>query len=723
MRLRIGRSVVALVIAMALVPTSLSAQAVPSSRPTNQELTTVRAADKDWITYGGSLFNQRFSTLNQINTSNVDQLKGAWMTRLGSGRGSKYKFEADPLVIDGVMYIPTGNDDIFALDAKTGRKIWEYFSDIPQVNDTICCGWNNRGVAAGQGMIFSGQLDGSFVALDQKTGRIAWRTQLEDYKDGYSITGATRYFDGLVFTGISGGEYGIRGRVYALDAATGREIWRFYTVPGPGEIGSETWPMNDPDPLIRDIYLRGGATVWQAPAIDPELGMLYFTTGNASPREGSLRPGDNLFTASFVALDYKTGKYRWHFQQVKHELWDYDLPNPPVLFDQMYNGQMRKGIYQASKTGWLYFLDRTNGQPLIGMEYKPIPPDPYPGASEKQNASPVQPYPVGDSYMNQCPEPLPQFPFIADKAGCIFTSYWDVPILLRPSNGGGTNFSPTSYHPPTGYVFVNASEANQATAADLLSPREFEVGRSYRRQFHPPVIGSSVTSTMTAMDSRTNKIVWQKREQGENGYGWASTAGDIVFAGHVDGNLSAYNVRTGEELWKFQTGWGISAPPMTYMLDGVQYVAVASGGNRGGNVTLDGDAVWAFTLNGVIDQLPSPPPIQTKVNPPAANVRLGGEVGLNPPTTTAGGTWTFDGTFRTLDFRFEPQGVTVPKGTTLSWENLGSTVHTASETKGVWDTGEFASGEVKSIAFDTPGTYDYICKPHPWMIGRIVITE
>src|SRR4051794_39099542 len=199
------RILAVLTIALLVLPMQVSAQAEPTipgfGRPTNQELASAKMGGKDWITYGGSLNNQRYSSLNQINTSNVSTLKGAWMTRLNSGRGSKFRHEADPIVIDGVMYIPTGNDDVFALNAKTGQKLWEYFSDIPQTNDAICCGWDNRGVAVAEGMVFSGQLDGSFVALDQKTGKIAWRVQLEDYREGYSITGATRYFDGKVFTG------------------------------------------------------------------------------------------------------------------------------------------------------------------------------------------------------------------------------------------------------------------------------------------------------------------------------------------------------------------------------------------------------------------------------------------------------------------------------------------------------------------------------------------
>jgi len=490
------RTIACIVLGLTLMPSSSFAQAAPTVRPTQQELASVRAAGKDWITFGGSTFNQRYSTLDQINTTNVQTLKGAWMTRLGSGRGAKYKFEADPLVVDGVMYIPTGNDDIFALDAKNGKKIWEYNSDIPQVNDLICCGWDNRGVAAGDGRIYSGQLDGSFVALDQKTGKVLWRTQLEDYHDGYSITGATRYFDGLVFSGMSGGENGVRGRVYALDAKTGAEVWRFYTIPGPNEIGGDTWPNDG------FSYLHGGGTVWQAPAIDPELGMLYFTTGNAGPWNGDTRPGDSLFATSFVALDYKTGQYKWHFQEVHHDIWDFDAPSPTVLFDQTYNGQPRKGIFQCGKTGWCYILDRTNGQPLIGIDETPVPQEP------RNNTAATQPIPRGDAFVDQCGQPIPDFPL----TGCIYTPFWDVPVVLRPTASGGAEFSPMSYSPQTGYIYVTGNEADLALAN---KPIPFELGRKWVGVTISSVIGADITNTLTSLDSRTNKIAWQKHGKGE----------------------------------------------------------------------------------------------------------------------------------------------------------------------------------------------------------------
>jgi quinohemoprotein ethanol dehydrogenase len=588
------------------------------------------------------------------------------------------------------------------LDARTGRKMWEYSSDIPQVNDLICCGWDNRGVAAGDGMIYSGQLDGSFVALDQKTGRIAWRTQLEDYHDGYSITGATRYYDGLVFTGMAGGENGIRGRLYALDAKTGSEVWRFYTIPAPGEFGSDTWPSGT------DAWTHGGGTIWQGPAIDPDLGMLYFSTGNAGPDyDGSVRPGDNLFTASMVALDYRTGQYKWHFQQTHHDIWDYDSPSPVVLFDQMYNGQQRKGIYECSKTGWCYFLDRTNGQPLIGITEKPVDQEP------RNATAATQPFPVGDSVTNQCPDPLPQFPV----TGCVFAPFWDTPVLMRPGGGGrgGTEFSPTSYSPQTGFVYVNAGMQDGVLS---VAPQRFVLGKRYTGQAGGTALGAPIKSTFTAMDSRTNKIAWQKIEDGDQGYGAVSTAGGLVFRGKLDGNLVAQDAQTGQDLWQFQTGWGISAPPMTYSLDGTQYVVVAAGGNRGGATTLDGDAVWAFSLTGTVGSVAAPKTPDTRVALAGAPKKIG-DLLQNPGTI--GDDQRFDGTIDTEDYSFSPVRVSVPVGTTLTWQNNGAVVHTATEQHGAWNTGDINGGQSASVTFDQAGTYLYNCVPHPWMIGEITV--
>src|SRR6516165_9376483 len=353
---------------------------------------------KDWVTNGGNLTNQRYSTLTQINTSNIKQLKGAWMTRLkGSGFDAKYSFEASPLVKDGIMYVITGNDDVFALYAKTGEIRWEYWSGISR-NRLLCCGWANRGLAMGEGLLFFGQLDATVVALDMKTGEVVWKTPIAQYEDGYSITSAPLYYDGIVYSGISGGEYGVRGRLTALDAKTGAILWRSYTLPEPGEFGSDTWPSGT------DHAMRGGAPIWNTPALDPELGLVYFSTGNCAPNhDGSMREGDNLFCASIMALKAKTGEYVWHFQQVHHDIWNYDASSPVVLFDTVINGQPRKGIAEAGHTGWVYILDRTNGQPLIGVEERPVPQEP------RQKTAKTQPYPIGDATVPQCADKLPDY--------------------------------------------------------------------------------------------------------------------------------------------------------------------------------------------------------------------------------------------------------------------------------------------------------------------------
>jgi alcohol dehydrogenase (cytochrome c) len=670
--------------------------------PTQDELTKTTSGGANWYTYGGALNNQRYSSLDQINAGNVSNLKGAWMTRLGSGKGAKYKFEADPLVVDGVMYLATGNDDIFALDATTGHTLWQWESDIPQDIGTICCGWDNRGVASGGGLIYAGLLDGSFVALDQKTGKLAWRTQLEDYHNGYGMTGSVRYYDGMVFTGMSGGEFGIRGRVYGLDAKTGNEVWRFYTVPGPNDIGGDTWPNDDTS------YLHGGGTVWQAPAIDPDLGMLYFSTGNAGSWRGDRRPGDNLFTSSIVALDYKTGKYRWHFQQVHHDIWDLDSSSPVVLFDQTYNGQPTKALFECSKTGWCYILDRSNGKPLTGMQEKAVPQEP------RHLTAATQPYPDGDPFVNQCAAPVEDFPV----AGCVFTPYWDVPVMYRPALDGAATFNPMSYDPQTGLIYALGHE-NQLTLAvkeaDLVTGKwwiETTVGV-------PP--GAPEQSTVTALDSRTNKVVWQQRRDGADSKGDLTTAGGLLFFGNPDGTLKAADAATGNQLWSFQVGWGIGAPPMTYTVNGDQYIAVASGGNVGGNVTLDGDAVWAFKLNGTVDQVPAPPPIATKNGSFGGPPVMLGQPLQFPFGQTSYDTVPFSGTLYIDDFTYTASKVQVPVGTTITWQNNGPSAHTATDAKGAWDTGNIEAGQSGSITFDTPGTYTYACTPHPWMQGQIIV--
>ena len=649
---------------------------------------------KDWVTSGGNMTNQRYSTLKQIDTSNVKQLKGAWMTRLkGSGFGGKYSAEATPLVKDGIMYVVTGNDDVFALNAKTGENLWERWSGIDQKISTVCCGWLNRGLAMGEGMLFLGQLDANVVALDIKTGKEVWKTPIEDWRNGYGVTSAPLYYDGIVYSGNTGGEFGVRSRLTALDAKTGKILWRWYTLPGPGEVGSDTWPAGT------DHAMRGGASVWNTPALDPQLGLIYFATGNCGPDyDGSMREGDNLFCASIVALNAKTGEHVWHFQEVHHDIWDYDAASPVVLFDTVIDGQPRKAIAEAGRTGWVYILDRTTGKPLIGIEERPVPQEP------RQKTAKTQPYPIGDATVPQCAKPMEGY----EKAGCIFETFWDEPVLIQPSGQGGTNWSPMPYDPDTGYLYVPGTIR---TSVFSRVPSQYATGRRYTNGTQAPPIGSALSGTFTAIDSRTNKIAWQHQMRYRMGGGGGSTvtAGGLLLRGEPDGNFVALDAKTGEVVWKFQTGFGADAPAMVYEVDGDQYIAIVTGGNSIQGSAY-GDAVWAFSLKGQLGPLWPPPPPQTVAGP-------GGAVADGADKVKIGD--------NNVEYAYWPARTRVKAGTTLTFTNVGDIPHTATAFDkgkvGDWDTGALNKGESKEITFKEPGTYFYICTPHPWMYGQVIV--
>ncbi|MBF8270249.1 MAG: Cytochrome c protein, partial [Gammaproteobacteria bacterium] len=401
-----------------------------------------------WPTNGGNLYNQRYSPLTAINRDNVSKLKGVWRTHLnGSGLETKYSGEAQPLVHDGVIYISTGADDVFALSVETGAILWEYKAGLDPNLTTVCCGWTNRGVALGEGKVFIGQLDAKLVALDQRTGKPVWTTQTERWQEGYTITSAPLYYNGMVITGFAGAEYGIRGQLKAYDADDGSWIWTFYTIPGPGESGHETWSQEN------DVWKNGGATVWQTPAVDPELGLLYFSTANPGPDyNGSVRPGDNLYTSSILAIDAATGKYRWHYQQVHHDIWDYDASNPVILFDVKIGRKLRQAIVEVNKTGWAYILDRTNGKPLIGIREQRVPQEP------RQATAATQPYPKGDPIVPHSVD-IPPLGFELVNGGRIFTPFFGPQgVIVSPSLYGGANWPPSSYDPVKQVLYVCASD-------------------------------------------------------------------------------------------------------------------------------------------------------------------------------------------------------------------------------------------------------------------------
>ena len=546
-------------------------------RPTAETLLELPVTD--WLSNGGDLYNRNFSPLTQINTTNVDQLGPVWRTHLeGSGVGAKYSGEAQPLIYEGVMYIITGADDVFALSIETGVLLWSNQANLTEEISTVCCGWTSRGVGFGEDKIFVGQLDGILKALDKDSGEEIWSIQAEAWEEGYTITSAPLYFNGMVISGFAGAEFAARGRVKAYSADDGSLLWTFYTVPGPGEFGYDSWPADN------DAWKTGGGTVWHTPAVDPELGMLYFSTGNPGPDyNGAIRAGDNLFTASIVALDAYTGEYRWHFQQVHHDIWDFDAPNPVVLFDLDYEGVMRKGLAQAGKTGWVYILDRTNGQPLVGIEERAVPQEP------RQATSATQPYPLGDAFVTQTLD-IPPEGFNLVNDGDIFTPFWKDPVLLRRSEA---NWPPSTVDPRKGVMYVCAGE-RQAAYSTRTDVEQVENGDRYTggsMRFAP----ITTTGVVAAMDLRTNRRLWSQRWSSRCYSGLVATAGDLLFAGRNDGRFTAMDSRDGTKLWEFMTDAGVNAPPSVFEYEGKQYIAVFSAGNLLA-ASNRGDSMWLFRL-------------------------------------------------------------------------------------------------------------------------------
>ena len=357
----------------------------------------------------------------------------------------------------------------------------------------------------------------------------------------------------------------------------------------PGEVGADTWPQNN------DYYKYGGAPVWQTPAVDPQLGLLYFSTGNAGPDYGGAqRAGDNLFTSSILAIEAKTGKYRWHFQQVHHDIWDYDSPNPVVLFDAPYDGVTRKGIAEISKTGWVYILDRATGKPLIGIEERPVPQEP------RQRTAATQPYPIGDPLFPQSVDIAPEG-FELVNGGRIFTPYWDKPIVYRPQMA--VNWPPSSYDPETNLFYVCGID-NLATSSHDAKPFAPPRYDGMWMQNGPFVFtGVASRGIFAAFDLKTNRLAWEQAWPQACMSGSMVTGGGLVFVGRSDGRLTALDKASGQKLWEFGTDAGVNAPPSTFESDGQQYVAVVSAGTLFGGGKR-GDSVWLFSLNGKIESLP-----------------------------------------------------------------------------------------------------------------------
>jgi PQQ-dependent dehydrogenase (methanol/ethanol family) len=555
-----------------LLPAALIATACGGGERTTRVAAAAEAHEADhvlaraiadttqWATYGRDYANRRFSPLAQITAANVAALRPAWVHHSGIPHSS----ETSPLVVDGVMYLSSALNHVFALDARTGRQRWEYAHEYRTTVD--CCGAINRGVTYYDGRIYMATVDARLVALDAKTGAKVWDVAVGDNEAGYHLTGAPLAADGKIITGVSGGEQGCRCYVDAYDAATGARVWRWYTIPSPAEGGWwGTWRTRDafgtvfPRDVARekadsakypDTWQHGGGPAWHHAAYDPALGLVYVNTGNPAPDlDGSGRPGDNLYTDCVVALDVRTGKVRWYYQIVPHDLWDYDTSPPPVLVDvEDASGRVVPALAQASKVPWVFVLDRRTGQPIRRS----------------------------DAYV-----PTEHFlePPTADG------------VLIAPGTLGGTDWSPPAYDPRTARLYL---ASNYIPTLYRVKP---EALRPPAQWWGGTAVGkpSGTYGLLTAIDLNTGKVAWQTRTEKPLLGGLAVTAGGVVFAGLSDAKLIALDAASGRQLWSADAPAGVNAPPITYMLDGVQYVAVAATGAM--NVgSRRGDAMLAFAL-------------------------------------------------------------------------------------------------------------------------------
>jgi alcohol dehydrogenase (cytochrome c) len=486
-----------------------------------------------WRTYGGNSLGWRYSDLAEIDVRNVARLSPRWIYQTGLGGG----FETTPLVFDGLMFIAGPSNNSWAIDALTGRPVW-HFRKAPPTKLNLCCGEVNRGFAVRGDKLFRVNIEGTLVAHDVKSGKPVWEATLADYKLGYSSTAAPLVVKNLVLTGIAGAEFGTRGFIDAYDADTGKRVWRFYTVPGKGEPGGETWSG--------DSWERGGGSTWVTGTYDPESNLVFWGIGNPGPdMDGDVRRGDNLYSCSVVALDADTGALKWHYQFTPHDVHDWDAISDPVLVDLTIGGRKVKALIQANRNGFFYALDRTTGKVLTARTYTKVTWATGIGADGR---------PILIAGQDPSEEGT----------------------LVCPGLGGGHNWAPTAYSPRTGLYYFNSSENCELF---YKASQGFRVGEWYQASLtEAPPNGHGIGSIL-AVDPVTGETKWRFDMISTSSAGMLATAGGLVFAGDPQGYLIAFDDRTGKVLWKFQTGGSIAAPPITYALDGKQYLAIAAGGS------------------------------------------------------------------------------------------------------------------------------------------------
>ena len=507
--------------------------AAPSFSPVTWER-LLNAADepKNWLMYSATLDSRRFSGLDQIDRQNVGGLELVWAHQIPLLE----RAETTPLVVDGVMFITESPSNVVAVDATTGRPYWRYDHPLPD-DLRLCCGRNNRGVAILGETLYMSTLDAHLVAIDARTGNLVWDTKVADYQTGYSKTAAPLVVRDQVVTGIAGGEFGIRGFLDSYDAATGKLRWRVNTVPGPGHPDNRTW--------AGDSWRTGGAPTWITGAYDPVLDLVYWGTGNPGPDwNGDVRMGDNLYSDSALAVDAETGELKWYFQFTPHDVHDWDAIQVPILADLQINGQARKVMMWANRNAFFYTLDRETGEFLLGT---PFARQTWAeGLDEKGR-------PIRAPHMLPTPEGT----------------------LVSPSVSGGTNWFSPAYSPRTELFYVQAFDGEEMV---YIRDEEYVAGDQYTgggQQFKYPM--DTYASAVRAIDPTTGEIRWEFPVQARSTAGVMATAGDLVFSGGVDGYFYALDAVTGEELWHIPLGGRVHTAPISFAVDGRQYVSVAAG--------------------------------------------------------------------------------------------------------------------------------------------------
>jgi PQQ-dependent dehydrogenase (methanol/ethanol family) len=529
--------------------------------PANVDAQRLTAADQDpgnWMSHGRTYSEQRFSPLDKVNADNVKDLGLAWSYELSTNRG----VEVTPIVVDGVMYVTSAWSLVYALNAKTGELIWKYDPQVDRaVGHNACCDVVNRGVAVWKGKVYVAALDGRLIALDAKTGKPVWTTVTVDQSKPYTITMAPRVIKGKVMVGNSGSEYGVRGYVSAYDADTGKLIWRFFTVPGDPhqpfenkamEMAAKTWTGNW-------WTFGGGGTAWDSMSYDPDSNLLYFGTGNGLPWDEKARSpkgGTNLFLSSIIAVNADTGEYAWHFQTTPGDSWDFDSTQTLTLADLTIGGQPRKVIMQASKNGFFYVIDRITGKLISAKNYVPVT---WASGVDPASGKPIE---IGDDHYNKAP------------------------VVTQPSSFGGHNWHPMSFSPKTGYVYLPAQEIPGAYGTDdkfAYQPGEWNTATNWDLNTLPAdpkaraAMRNSLKGYLIAWDPVNQKEVWRAEHKGPWNGGTLATAGGLVFQGTTDGHFNAYDAGSGKPLWSADTYTATLAGPMTYTVDGEQYVAVGGG--------------------------------------------------------------------------------------------------------------------------------------------------